>query len=102
MSSWSAAAPLVLAPLLFWAGVAEKFLLCDAGRPRNAASHHLNGFLTRDGTDPGSLRALGRSELSKYDTVRIRDDEVVDARRNEDGFTVTLSDLTVVSARKLS
>lgn len=93
--------PAGLSATLVLARCGRQVLLCDSGHSRNAASPHLNGFLTRDGTDPDLLRGLGRSELSKYDTVRTWDDEVVDAQRTESGFTVTLSDLTMVPTRKL-
>ena len=42
----------------------RRVLLCDSGRPRNARSRGVNGFLTRDGAKPGELRRLGREQLS--------------------------------------
>ncbi|HSB36641.1 MAG TPA: FAD-binding protein, partial [Thermoanaerobaculia bacterium] len=38
----------------------RRVLLCDSGRPRNAVSRALHGFLTRDGVRPGELVAIGR------------------------------------------
>ena len=46
-------------------------LICDTGKPRNAASHALNGYLTRDGMPPGEFLAIGRRELAKYDTIEM-------------------------------
>ena len=77
-------------------------LLCDTGRPRNAASRALHGYLTRDGIPPSELRAEGRRELAVYDTVELRDIGAADAVCGDDGlFRVTLDDGAVVTSRKL-
>lgn len=76
-------------------------LLCDAGRPRNAYSHGVNGFLTRSGTNIWEMRDLARRELAQYPGVEIRDVEVVDAERGETGFVLTLADGTQAGAKKL-
>jgi thioredoxin reductase len=70
----------------------RRVLLCDAGNPRNRVSHGVNGFITRDGTKPEELREIGREELTRYPSVEVRDIEVCDADRVENGFEVTLSD----------
>lgn len=41
-------------------------LLIDSNRPRNAATFHSHGFITRDGVSPVELRKLGRQELEEY------------------------------------
>ncbi|MBU8541915.1 NAD(P)/FAD-dependent oxidoreductase [Falsiroseomonas tokyonensis] len=82
----------------------RRVLLCDAGRPRNAASRHLNGFLTRDGTPPAEMRRLAREQLGAYDGVEIRNAEATDARRRPDGdFEITLDSggRRVEASRKL-
>ncbi|HXH07736.1 MAG TPA: NAD(P)/FAD-dependent oxidoreductase [Vicinamibacterales bacterium] len=79
----------------------RRVLVCDAGRPRNAASRALHGFLTRDGIPPLDLLRLARRELAAYDTVEIRDVEIVDAVRDEDGFLATLATGDRCRARKL-
>lgn len=79
----------------------RRVLVCDAGRPRNAHSHRLNGFLTRDGVEPAELRRVGREELRSYDAVEFREIAVTDARRIETGFEVTLGDGARVLTRKL-
>ncbi len=77
-------------------------LVCDNGRPRNAASRALHGYLTRDGIDPREFRAIGREELSAYQTVELRDVAATDAQCEPSGqFHVTLADGAVVRARKL-
>lgn len=75
-------------------------LLCDAGRPRNAASHALHGILTRDGVRPSELLAIGRRQLAKCG-VELVSGEVKDARRTRDGFHVFLAGGRRLFARKL-
>src|SRR5215203_1377658 len=79
----------------------RKVLLCDTGKPRNAASWHLNGFLSRDGIDPSELRRIGREQLKPYDTVTANDIEVIDAVREDNHFTIWLADGSRVQSRKL-
>ena len=77
-------------------------LICDTGKPRNAASRGMHGYLTRDGISPQEFLATGRRELERYDTVQLRDVGAADAVCNEQGrFTVTLDDGSIVTSRKL-
>jgi thioredoxin reductase len=76
-------------------------LVCDAGRPRNAPSHALHGYLTRDGVDPGEFLRIARGELSRYETVKLRGAEVIDAARLADHFELTLAGGERLSSRKL-
>ena len=79
----------------------RRVLVCDAGHPRNAASHALHGFLTRDGIEPAELLRIGREQLRRYDSVELRAIEVTDANCCGDGFEVTLGDDTRLRCRKL-
>jgi len=79
----------------------RRVLLCDAGKPRNAASRGLHGFLTRDGIMPQELLAMGREQLRKYPTIEFRHVEVVDAEKNEHGFEILQSDGVRAGCRKL-
>jgi len=76
-------------------------LLCDAGAPRNADVHAMHNFLSRDGTDPAEIRAIGRAQLRPYDSVEVRDVAVESARRDGDGFAITLADGTQEYTRKI-
>jgi thioredoxin reductase len=78
----------------------RRVLLCDAGRPRNAASHAVHAFLSRDGTPPSELFRFAREQLQPYD-VEVLDLTVTDARRDERGFTLTLEDGAALRCRKL-
>lgn len=79
----------------------RRVLLFDDGKPRNAASHAVHGFLSRDGTDPAELRAIARKQLAAYPSVRCEAERVVDAARTSFGFEVVTSAGRHVSCRKL-
>jgi thioredoxin reductase len=78
----------------------RRTVVFDSGHPRNAVSRHVHGYLSRDGMDPGELLRVSREQLAKYG-VEVIDAEVVDARRENGGFDVTLADGTVVHGRAM-
>jgi len=96
------AGPAGLSAALVLGRARRTVLICDNGRPRNAASHALHGYLTRDGIDPREFRAIGRRELTPYTTVSLRDIAATDAQCETGGrFKVTLADGLIVHSRKL-
>ena len=95
------AGPAGLSAALILGRCRRTVLVCDTGRPRNASSHALHGYLTRDGIDPSEFRTIGRRELQRYDTVEVRDLGAVHAECRDGRFSVRLADGTDVSARKL-
>jgi len=77
-------------------------LVCDSGRPRNAVSRGIHGFLTRDGLPPEELRRIGREQLGQYPSVELRDIEVTDvARLQGGGFEAVLADAQRIRSRKM-
>ncbi len=96
------AGPAGLSAALMLGRCRRTVLICDNGRPRNAASHALHGYLTRDGIDPREFRTIGREELRRYDTVELRDVAATDAECQPNRqFRVTLADGAVEQSRKL-
>lgn len=96
------AGPAGLSAALMLGRCRRSVLICDTGKPRNAASHALHGYLTRDGIHPREFLAIGRKELMQYDTVEPRDEQVVSARcRDDRRFEVTLAGGECVTSRKL-
>jgi thioredoxin reductase len=96
------AGPAGLSAALMLGRCRRSVLICDTGNPRNAASHALHGYLTRDGISPAEFRELARRDLEKYDTVELRNVGVTAAACQTDKrFDVTLADRQVVTARKL-
>ena len=79
----------------------RRVLLCDAGEQRNARSHGIHGYLTRDGTTPEEFLRLARAELERYETVELRGATIADAVAIPGGFAVTASDGTRAEGRKL-
>ncbi|MEV0218335.1 NAD(P)/FAD-dependent oxidoreductase [Streptomyces sp. NPDC050704] len=79
----------------------REVLLLDSGEPRNAPAAEMHMFLSRDGASPAELRRIGREQLAAYPSVEIREALVVTAAEEENGFTLTLSDGTTVTGRKL-
>jgi len=76
-------------------------LVLDAGQGRNALAEAVHGFLSRDGTAPEELRHAARRDLAAYPDVELRDSAVLAATAEPDGFRVTLSDATELTARRL-
>ncbi|MFV5995955.1 NAD(P)/FAD-dependent oxidoreductase [Streptomyces sp. NPDC056231] len=78
----------------------RRTLVVDAGEPRNAPSAHMHGYLSRDGMSPAEFLAVGREEIARYGVELVRG-RVVDASRDDGGFTVVLGDGTAMRARQL-
>jgi thioredoxin reductase len=95
------AGPAGLSAALLLGRCRRHVLVCDAGHPRNAVSHAMHGFLTRDGIPPAIFLQHGREQLRTYPNVELRDLAVVDAEREADHFTVTLADSRSQTSRKL-
>jgi thioredoxin reductase len=75
----------------------RRVAVVDAGEPRNAPAAHMQGFLSRDGTAPADLSAVGRAEVAGYG-VELVDDQVVGL---ELGFLVRLAGGRVLKARRI-
>ena len=93
--------PAGLSAALLLSRARRRVLLCDTGKPRNAVSRAMHGFLSRDGFNPAELRKIGRSDLEKYDAVEIRDEGVIHASGSVDRFIVTLASREKIDARRL-
>ena len=95
------AGPAGLSAALMLGRCRRSVLVVDHGKNRNAASHALHGFLTRDGTPPAEFLRLAREELAPYATVELRSGEVVAAECRSGSFYVTLASGEEVQSRKL-
>ena len=95
------AGPAGLSAALMLGRCRRRVLVCDTGRPRNAASHAMHGFLSRDGMHPAEFLRVAREQLRLYDTVEMRDVEVVHAECRDGRFHVTLKDGVRLTGRKL-
>lgn len=95
------AGPAGLSAALVLGRCRRRVLVCDSGRPRNAVTPGVHGFLTRDGLPPAELRRIGREELARYPSVRVRDGLVLEIARDGDGFAATLDGGEELHARKV-
>lgn len=79
----------------------RRVVVVDAGTPRNGPAAQMHGFLSRDGTAPSRLLAMGREELAGYG-CRVVPGRVIDVEQVEPlGFRVRLADGTRLTARRL-
>jgi thioredoxin reductase len=80
-------------------------LVVDGGQPRNAPATHMHNYLSRDGTPPSELLALGQAEVTSYGghviAGRVATLERLDNSDARGGFRVVLADGTSVQARRL-
>lgn len=93
--------PAGLSAALVLARCRRRLLICDSGKPRNAVSRSLNGFITRDGIHPAEFRRLAREETMRYPGAEFRDIEVTHARRVDGHFAVELADGSHARGRTL-
>ncbi len=93
------AGPAGLSAALVLGRCGRRVLVFDSGKPRNAFSRSLHGYLTRDGTHPIELRALGRQQLAAYPSIELRDIEVRTIYRRENRFEVVPVDAPPAFAR---
>lgn len=95
------AGPAGLSAALILGRCRRRVLVCDTGKPRNAASRAMHGFLSRDGMPPAEFLRLAREQMQPYDTVELRDIEVTAAECRDSRFHVTLADGSIPQSRKL-
>jgi thioredoxin reductase len=93
--------PAGLSAALILARCCRTVLLCAHGPSRNARSHAMHCFLTRDGIAPQEFITLAREDLQKFKNIKIVDLEVKEALRLNPGFEILLSDGTRHRSRKL-
>lgn len=79
-------------------------IVFDNGSPRNAATDHMNGFLSRDGMNPAELLTIGRGEVRKFGG-EFHDGTVVSVTRDSEDlsadFSVELADGSKIQVRKV-
>jgi thioredoxin reductase len=67
----------------------RRVLVVDAGRPANRVSQFVGGLLGHEDS-PAALRRSGRRQLEKLPSVDVLDAEVLDAKQDGDGYSVTI------------
>lgn len=87
-----------LSAALVLARACRQVAVIDAGNPRNKASGHLHGYLSRDGMNPAALLQTGREEVEAVGG-EIRSNRVTALVRHGDGFLVQCEDGEAIQAR---
>ncbi|HEY8184996.1 MAG TPA: NAD(P)/FAD-dependent oxidoreductase [Pyrinomonadaceae bacterium] len=95
------AGPAGLSAALILGRSRRRVLICDGGRPRNAVTTSLHGFLTRDGIEPAEFLRLAHDQLRPYTSVQLKETEVTNVVRLQDRFEITLSNGDSMMSRKL-
>jgi thioredoxin reductase len=95
------AGPAGLSASLVLARACRSVLMFDHGQPRNAATRHMHGFLSREGINPHEFRRIALEDLKRYDSVTLEHAEVTETRCITGGFEVTLADRRSFRSRKL-
>jgi thioredoxin reductase len=75
----------------------RRVAVVDGGAPRNAPAVHMHGFLSRDGTPPAELLAVGREEAAAYGVEFIFGHVASIAP----GFSITLADGEALGTRRV-
>ena len=76
-------------------------LICDAGQPRNRASHAIHCLLGHEGVAPRDLLQRGRLEVQRYDTVTIRSDFITAITRTGNVFEIKTAEGLTSRARRV-
>lgn len=79
----------------------RRVLVIDNAKHRNAASHGLHAFITRDGTLPSEFLRLSREDAMRYPSITHLRATVLDAKQRPDGFEVVLDDGGRFASRKI-
>jgi thioredoxin reductase len=73
----------------------------DAGRPRNAVTREVHGFLTRDGISPSEFRRIAKEEISAYPAVSFVADTAVSIVGTNDRFQIETEQGQTFASKKV-
>lgn len=76
-------------------------LVIDAGDPCNKQTPHSHNFITHDGDVPSDIAALAKSQVEKYDTIKLVNGFANSGSRQDELFTITLKSGEEFQSKKL-
>jgi len=76
-------------------------LIIDSGLPCNRQTPHSHNFITQDGEKPNVIAEKAKTQVLKYDTVKILNGLAVSGKKTESGFIVSIKTGEVFVAKKL-
>ncbi|MEO7931945.1 MAG: NAD(P)/FAD-dependent oxidoreductase [Chthoniobacterales bacterium] len=95
------AGPAGLSAALILGRCRRNVIVIDAGHPRNAASGHMHGFLSRDGVSPKEFLKICRDQLSIYPGVELQHGTVTECQRLENSFDLRAENGATFSSKLL-
>src|ERR687886_2573003 len=90
-----------LSAAMYIARARRSACIIDTGSPRNRFAAQSHGFFAQDGSEPGSMLAIARSQVAAYPTATFVAGEAVSAARKPEGFSVTLATDEVLESARL-
>lgn len=90
-----------LAAALYLGRSHRSVCVLDTGQPRNRFAQASHGFFAQDGSDPGTLLATMRQQVSAYPTVCFLNEAAVHASGQSGRFNVDLSGGSSVEGARL-
>lgn len=79
----------------------RRVLLIDSSLPCNRQTPYSHNFLTQDGVPPGTIGAIGRTQVNQYDSVKFQNGLVTAAAKKGNHFIVETNEGASFAARKL-
>ena len=76
-------------------------LIIDNGKPCNQQTPHSHNFITQDGSPPGEIYELAKTQVSYYPTIKFYKGLATKASIVENGFTVETESGDTFKSRKL-
>jgi thioredoxin reductase len=77
----------------------RRVAVLDAGHPRNEGAKSFNGFLSRDDSTPSEFLKICRTQLERYEGVKLQRALVIGIERGESIFVATLDTSERIQAR---
>ncbi|MFD0677026.1 MULTISPECIES: NAD(P)/FAD-dependent oxidoreductase [unclassified Paenibacillus] len=79
----------------------KRVAVIDAGRPRNAVTREIHGFLTRDGISPSVFRQIAKEEISAYPSVSFVADIAVSITGTDGRFQIETAQEQTFTSKKI-
>lgn len=76
-------------------------LIIDSGLHCNRQTPHSHNFITQDGEKPIVIAEKAKTQVLKYDTVKLLNDLAISGRNTESGFVITTQTGKEFNAKKL-
>lgn len=76
-------------------------LVLDDSRPRNAVTHEMHGFVTRDRIEPSEFRRVAKEQISEYPSVEFAAETVVSVEGSDGQFQITTEQGQTYESRKV-